>query len=561
MTGLADDHIQRLSQLQTNRIEFERAWRQVKTVAAPEAEDFSVGGYGMSNPMSMIQRPEATALSKDIYDGTAIWAVDRLGSGIESLVMPQSDFWHGYTTLDFTTEEPSDDTKMWFERLRNLTFKMRYDPDGQFIPTAQIAIRRCIAFGNAFFEVEDGIAGQSVFRYSYIPLNQSYAATDKYDIIDSFYRPYTMTARQARQKFGDKLSPNLIRASESPTDADRSFLFVKCIHPRADYGRLGIGGVKDAAFASIHIEYESRKIVGESGYYEFPIIDFRWMPEPGRVYGEGPIMKALSDIQTINAMAKNELIASHQQVSPTLLVANAGVMNRPKADPGKVILGGMNAQGQRMVEPLMPNQRLDFAQAVIEAKRVALKESLYINLFAILIRNPEMSATEAMIRSNEKGELLGPAGSRFQMGLSRMNQRELGIMSRRGVFAQNSAFAPPREVQGKKLAPSMSSPLDRYRLGKEVEGTMQLLNTLSPLAQVDPTVVDNINGNEMTRGLADRLGVPAKFINTKEAVAQLRAQRDQANQMAQQAAVAKDMAAASKSGVEAMAAGQQAGII
>ena len=54
----------------------------------------------------------------------------------------------------------------------------------------------------------------------------------------------------------------------------------------------------------------------------------------------------------------------------------------------------------------------------MEVRRTQVKETLYINLFQTLIKNPEMTATEAMIRNNEKGELLGPAGGKIQAALS-----------------------------------------------------------------------------------------------------------------------------------------------
>ncbi|WP_256583764.1 portal protein, partial [Pseudomonas sp. GW460-12] len=80
-----------------------------------------------------------------------------------------------------------------------------------------------------------------------------------------------------------------------------------------------------------------------------------------------------------------------------------------------------------------------------------------------------MSATEALIRANEKGELLGPAGSRIQESLSRLIQRELGILKRFGLFERDSLFRPPQSLQNRELGPKFTSPLDRLRKSKDAE--------------------------------------------------------------------------------------------
>lgn len=560
MDKVADDFIDFFTQLSLARIDFEKYWQQVHEVAAPDATDFR---YTPLTSMMGTRGPvlEATAArkSRKLYDSTAVWAVDRLASGIEALVVPQSEYWHGYALSDFTKEDETDEEKLFLERLRNLTFKLRYDVDSGWITAIQTAIRRVVAFGNAFMFLEEGYDRRAFFRYMYLPLRECFIAENRYHQVDTFMRAYELTARQAVQKFGNRVSPTIQRAANNPSNKTEKFCFLHCIGPRADYG-LPSAGVKNAPYYSIHIEYSSRKIVGESGFYEFPIIDFRWMPEPGRVYGEGPVMRCLSDIQSLQVQAKNELLASEQAVKPPLLVSDVGVVSRPNTAPNAITYGGLNAQGQRRVDTLFNGQRLDFATMVLEAKRNQVKESMYINLFALLVQNPQMSATEAMIRANEKGELLGPAGSRLQQSLSNMNERELGMMQRRGIF-ETEQFTPPDSMTDADVGAAFTSPLDRARKGREVEGTINLLNVLAPIAQVDPEIVDNLDGDQMVRGLSDRMGVPVSFVADQERVAMKRQQRAQQQQAQQNAEIASQLADASKSGVDALAGMSQLGAV
>jgi hypothetical protein len=462
-SATADDIIGRLTQLATKRSDFVPVWKQVAEVAAPDAPEF-LGGYGGLVNQTMttlgIQRANSARRSVNLFDSTAVWAVDRLASGLEGLIMPQSDTWHTLQLADIVRSNPNDEEVEWLEAVRDLMFRVRYDAQSGWQAAIQMCLRRLSAFGTSFMFVEEGF-GSAPIRYRQIPLNESFATVDQWDILDGFYRPYTLTARQAVQKFGDKVSEQIRQAANDPKRAETDYGFIHAIAPRGDFGSPS-QGVRKAPWASIHVEHESRRIVGESGFFEFPIIDFRWLPDTGRVYGESPVMRTLADIQSLQLIARNELRASQQALDPPLLIARNGVVNRPDTNAGGMIAGGLDAQGRRMVDPLLTGQRIDFAQAVIQSKRTDLKESLYINLFATLVDNPRMSATESLIRAQEKGELLGPAGSRIQESLARLVERESGILSRKGAYDPESVYAVPRSLQGKRVGPKRRSGPSRF---------------------------------------------------------------------------------------------------
>jgi hypothetical protein len=547
----ADDVIKRLSDAATRRADFDDVWRQVADVAAPDAPDFRLGSLNAPDILG-VYRASAARRSKNMYDGTAAWAVDRLASGLEGLMMPQSETWHTLTPNDLFSVryDPTDEDVEWLEGLRDFQFRVRYDAQSGWQTAIQVALRRCVAFGNGLMMVEDG-EGPHLIRYRHLPLRECYLGEDHYGNVDTFIRVYSLTARQAVQKFGERTPPEIKNMAEKSETMDKSYQFIHMICPRGDVGGLA-DGIRKAPWASIHVAYAQRVVVAESGYYEFPVIDFRWLPEPGRVYGEGPVMRVLADIQSLNLMAKNEMIASQQAIDPPLLVKRNGVINKPNTNPGKLIAGGIDEQGREVVKPLLLGQRIDFSQAVIQAKRENLRESLYINLFATMVQNPRMSATEALIKANEKGELLGPAGTRIQQSLARLVERELGILSRFGVFEKGSVYAPPRSLQGRSIGPKFTSQLDRIRKSKDVEGAIRLLEVTTPVAQTDPSIYDNIDKDEFTRGAAEVLGVPRKWLKRREEVAAIREQQAQKVAMAEQLAMAQQAADAAHKAAPAL---------
>lgn len=555
----------RISELAARRAEYETVWRQVAEVAATDAPEFIVGSGVGSIPDLGIYRPNAARRSKNMYDATASWAVDRLASGLEGLIMPQSELWHTLTPNDLfaINNEPDDAAVEWLEGLRNFMFRVRYDAASGFQSAMQTALRRLVAFGNGLIFVEEGYGGDSLIRYRHIPINEVFLTEDCYGRLDGVWRIYTLSARQAAQKvqmgIWKTMPPKLAEKAQNPATADSLCQFIHVIAPRGDFGSPS-DGVSRAPYASIHVAVDDKMIIGESGYWEMPYIDFRWLPEPGRVYGEGPVMRVLADIQSLQLIAKNELIASQQSIDPPLLVARNGVLNRPDTNPGSTIVGGIDANGRKMVEPLNLGQRVDFAQAVIQAKRENLRESLYINLFALMVQTPRMSATESLIRANEKGELLGPAGSRIQESLSRLIDRELGILSRFGLYDKGSMFQAPRSIQGRKVGPKFTSQLDRIRRAKDAEAILRTLEVVNPIGQVDPGVFDNIDADETLRTVADVFGMPRKTLRRREEVEQTRAARQQAAEMQQQLVAAQQAADAAHKAVPALVQMQEAGM-
>ena len=550
----AADICARLSDLAGRRSHFEEVWRQVADVAATDASEFMFGQFGA--PDLGMHRASAAARSKNLYDGTAAWALDRLASGLEGLIMPQNEKWHGLAPSDLFSmnHKPSDEEVEWLEALTEFMFRVRYDSQSGFQTAMQIALRRLVGFGNGFLWVEEGMIGGPLIRYRHIPLNEIYVTEDVFGRVDGMFRVYQLTARQAVQKLKlgiwKTLPPTILADAQNPANAEKMHKFVHCVIPRTDF--TDKVGAMAAPWRSVHVAYEDKATVGESGFFEFPLIDLRWLPEPGRVYGEGPVMRVLADVQSLNLMSKNELIASQQSIDPPLLVARAGVMNRADTNPGSIIVGGIDAAGRKMVEPLDLHQRVDLAQAVIQAKRQNLRESLYINLFANLQETQSRSATDALIKANEKGELLGPAGSRIQESLSRLVERELGILVRFGLLDQNSVFKAPRSLQGREIGPKFQSPLDRLRRAKEAEAVIRTLQIVAPIGQFDQSVWDNYDGDETVRGVADVLGQPRRFFRTQEEVQAIRQQRAAQQAAANQLAAAQATAEAAKNAAPAL---------
>lgn len=561
--GIAEDIINRADKLAQHRSQWAVVWRDVARLTVPSenistAMNTIVAGIPANRSgFGGMAGPNSTQTVKNIYDNTGMMCVDRLAAGMESLVTPQSEKWHGLSADDIHHGKQTTEESIYLERLRNFQFATRYDPRAGFIPAHQKAMRSCIAFGTGivFAEEDDGRARPGdpplIVRYRYCPITESLLGANDQGNVDTNYRVIVYTVKQLVQKFGiDKVSAQ-VRAlyNGGGKDIDRMITVIHAVCPREEMGSSALyGTVRGSAIASYYVERDTKHLLSEGGFFEFPFAIYHWLQHDNGPYAESPVMLALSEIKSLQAMGKSELRAFAQWTDPPMGLVNDGVMNRVNLNPRAMNIGAIGPDGSRRVQPLITAQNPDFAEKVMETRRMGVKETLYINLFQILIKNPQMSATEAMLRANEKGELLGPAGGKIQMALAVLADREIGIFERRGIFTPRSSFAPPASLQGKSVSVRFTSPLDRMRRANEGVGIQRMLEIVLPLAKVKPNVVDKFDFDDIINNLQEILGAPASSLVTEEVLKAAREQTGQKQNTIEQLGAGQQAADIAKAG-------------
>ena len=76
------------------------------------------------------------------------------------------------------------------------------------------------------------------------------------------------------------------------------------------------------------------------------------------------------------------------------------------------------------------------------------------------------------------------------------------------------------------------SPMSRMQRAEELVGVQRTMELLSPFAQIDPTVLDIFDRDELARLTAEVSGVPTPVLRSQEQVDAIRAQRAEQEQMA-----------------------------
>lgn len=469
-----------------------------------------------------------------VYDSTGIVALQRFGAILDSLLTPRNQYWHQL--------RPDDDlllrdkaTRIWFEQVNKICFEERYSPHTNFASQNQLQYKSLGAYGTGALLIDD-LAGEKGLRYRNIHLGEVYLQENHQGIVDSVCRHFVMTARQAVDKFGDNCPDTITSVGEN--FPERQFFFLHWVRPnnKREPERKDFKGMP---FSSHYISVEGAKIVATGGYRSFPYAISRYEQAPNEPYGRSPAMDVLPAIKTLNEEKRAMLKQGHRVVDPIILAHDDGVLDAFTMEAGAINYGGVSKDGRLLVQP-MPVGNVQAGKELMDDERALINDTFLISLFQILTESPEMTATEVMERTREKGILLAPTIGRQQSEyLGPMIDRELDILSRQGRLPPQPRLL--KSAKGKyKIV--YDSPISRAQKAEQVSGAMRTMEAFSNYANVtqDPSILHLINIDVAGPAIADANGVPSSWMNSIEKVIQMRqaVQQQQQVQTAIQAAPA-----------------------
>ncbi|RUV71642.1 MAG: phage tail protein [Mesorhizobium sp.] len=550
----ARDILSRQAELESERSQYEHVWEAVAEFCDPDAPDVW-SGRRPGGPDSQADRQERRGAR--VYANTINSAANRLAAGLESLIIPQSEKWHGLSTAAMNDEE-SDEEKEWAEALRDFLFSLRYSANSNFVPATQACLRNVVRYGPAYLYAEEGFAPHTLIRYASIPVVEGYLCRNRWGQVDIFHRRYERTARQAAQLLGyEKLPARIKMLVDDPAKCETKISLIQCIQPRDERKMYRLGGsyqYLDTAFASYHVLEDEEVIVRESGFRSFPVSCFNWRRYEGDPYGISPTIEALTTVREENAVRRSGLRAL-QQITDPATASKARLDYVPVLNPGENYPGLIDDQGRPLIAPIATGQNPTYAFSYAESRAEEIRDMMFVNLFQTLVQNPQMTATEALIRQEEKGALLGPSGSIIQAGFASNLDRELGILEDKGLYEEDSRFLPPASLAGKAVRPTFTGPLDVLRRSAEARDTIQVVTTAMQMAQFDPGVMDNIDGDVALKIVQSAGRSPQRIFRRQDEVAGIRNARAEAQ--AAQAAMAA-IANAGKVAKDAVPAAVQA---
>lgn len=477
--------------------------------------------------------PGASRTSR-LFDSTAIQANADLAASIHSVLTNPAVKW---SKLRFKEEDLNNNPEAiaWLDQVN----KLIHDAfnESNFNNELGKNYQMFTALGSMVMlhEQSDHTDGGSFsgFNFRAMHLSQVAWSENEKGRVDTLYRRFKLTARQAVERWGNKVSKQIMDCMDK--DPEKTFDFIHAVMPRpkdrVKLNSLGQAAPKNRPFTSIYIERKSNgDILDEGGFYEFPYHVVRWETMPGEVYGRGPGHIALPDIRTLNRVKELGLQAIAKAIHPPMIATQRSILGALDLRPGKLtILRDIDG-----LREMQSQAKYDVTNFTVEDLRRTIRSIFFLDKLLLPPRpevKTEMTAFEIAQRVEQMQKVLGPTLGRLNYELLEpLILRAFKIMLRGGALPQMPEVLVERGIDVEIV---FVNTLARSQVMEDVTNIQAWVQDLVFLAQAKPEALDYINSDGIAKHTAKVRGVPEIAISNDKEVDQMRQERAQQMQQAQ----------------------------
>lgn len=463
-----------------------------------------------------------------VYDGTAIRALTICANGLYGHLTNPSAPWFMLTCKRKDLAEEGE-VKDW---LRDTSERMHDAINTSNWPMAAHEIYTDLpALGTGILylgKIMTRRAKRRLLNFKVFDIGRCVIEEDADGEVDTVIRRETMTIRTVIQAWGDKCSDKIKKLYDEGKEETEVDILHACF-PRNDRNPEK-WDKQNKPWASYWIEKDSRNMLEEGGYDEFPYMVPRWSKHTGKAYGYGPGLDCLSEIKMINEFSKSDIKVHQKRADPPVLVPDEMAMYPKRFMPGGVTYYKTGGKPEFMVGPNVGQYDLAYENQ----RREYIMSMFFADLFTLLAQQPRAkTATEVMELVEERLVLLGPTLGRLQSELFDTMLSRVFWMMMRGDETGPYLSPPPEALIGQGLDIMYVSKLAMAMRIFETKAVMQSLGFAQGIAQQDPSIMDNFDLDKIARGVAERMGTPTVFLAPDRVVREKREARAAAQAEAQ----------------------------
>lgn len=527
-----DDVLAQYAEAKNRRSGVEQQWRMNAAYCLPrEYAEWSTDGAPIT-----YQRLQQT--SRFAYDGTGAKSVPRYGSVLNRILTPEGQRYHILEAEDEELQRIRA-VKIYFYDLNNLLFKRRHAGRAMFKQAQGEMYTHLGVYGTGAKSVTWSDASptdpQGGFTYKEWSIRDIFLITDDEGRVCGTFRRFFLTPRGFGRKFPNVAAPKSIADGNLPGSKDSKYVeFVHYVTYRSDYEKDAID-VRRHPWIGCYVCIPDKAYVGaEQGFLVNPYRTPRTATSSGSPYGYSPAEYAFPALGSANAMKKTLIKQGHKAVDPTLLVNDDGVLSgRIDTRPNALVYGGLNASGQKMVQPLDGGANFQVGQDLLEDERNDIADNFMSMVFRLLEEKPDMTAAAVYETVAKEAALVAPLMGRLQAeDIEPMVEREIALLAEHGQLPP-----PPPELleAGNNYKITNTSPMAKAMYAEEVSGFFRLGENAIAFAQAsgDAGPLDHFDMDTAYPEIADRMSIPARWMAAPEAIAVKRQQRQQQFEMEQ----------------------------
>jgi hypothetical protein len=549
MPGQGEALVQKWESAETYRRMFEPLWQELSDYILPRKSNIS------------LRRSPGVRQTDVLFDSTAINANELLAASMQGTLTSASIKWFGLRIRGFDLYQDQE-VNRWLEACS----RRMYDAlrQSNFASESHECYLDLGAFGTgALYESERDPSPYVPFsglQFKAIPVGDFCIDEDGDGRVDLFMYRQRFTPRAAVNAFGAGNLPERYVEMAKLGEQQSQYEFLHVVHRRKDVGFSGNGASIRFPWASIWVDLETKMVVREGGFREFPFMVPRWSKTAGETYGRGPGHTSLPDVRTLNKLVELKLRALAKAVDPPVKVRDNGVIGDVRLNPG----GMTHVRDQDAVVPMELGGRFDVVAFEEDKFRMSIRRIYYSDQLQ-LQEGPQMTAYEVQVRYELMQRILGPTLGRLEVEfLNPVVERTFNIMLRRGQFPQPPGGLERLSRRGGMLDVEYEGPLAKAQRLSESVGIQRFFQVVLPVTEADPSVLDNVDMDAVVQHHGLSVGVPAGILRDPDEVKKIRAARAAAQNEERKVEVAGATAeAAGKAApmIKALIEAQQAGII
>ena len=235
-------------------------------------------------------------------------------------------------------------------------------------------------------------------------------------------------------------------------------------------------------------------------------------------------------------MEKTYLKALQKIVDPPLMIPDDGFLNPIRTTPGGINYYRSGLGKDERIFPMPSAQRVDIAEAKMSQVRQNIEKSFYLDMMELPgpVANDgdvlRFTATEVQARQRDRLQIIGPLVARQEIEM-------LGpLIERTTQILLNSNMLPPAPdiiMEQEEFKIEYRNPVSVAMRGYELNSISQLIQFLTPIAQIDPTILQRLDTSQVVKLGADILRTPPSVVKDEAQFQQEQQQQQEQSQLLQ----------------------------
>lgn len=465
-------------------------------------------------------------------DDTAQSLLPIYAAVLNSMITPQAYVWH---KLQFFDDAMQKKYGPLLDEENKFIYSRRYSAYSNFSSSMNECYMSGGAFGHAIMFIDPDYKHKCI-SYQTLPIQEFYIDKDAYGFVNVFYREVIYSVRNLLSVFPSYL-PAKYKDRQDLKWLDDKITLLHAVEPSFE---------KSGKYHSAYIDLTNKAIIEETEMDYCPYLCFRAsvFPSSDDPYGFSPCMSVLPSIKALNSLQFNFLKQTDLVGQPTLLTNSDVIDGRKVSASGSVIEGGIDDEGRPMVQALRAYGDLPSMDYLIQKYQDSISTVLLAKYMALMSDTQSRSATDAMIKSNERANLVAPSGDRIAREfLLPLIETELAIYGKMGILPQMPAELKDLDTSFDII---LDNPMLKGQRMDSVNSAVSMMGMVGQFAQLDSSIVNSVDADKLLRYIQENMNVPAHVMRTPDEVAELNAAQAQQQEMAAMAQAAPGVGKAMK---------------